>query len=158
MYQIIVQRAVSNISIPSTPLFKRWAKGALEEKIPNAELTIRVVDEDEMRSLNSTYRKKDKTTNVLSFPFDTPEDVDVDLPLLGDIVICAQVIIDEAKEQHKTVDAHWAHMIVHGVLHLLGYDHEKDDEAEMMEAEEIKILKKLGFDNPYQIHVTEKGK
>jgi probable rRNA maturation factor len=151
MYQIIVQRMVSDHSIPSTAQLKRWAKQILEEKISHAELTIRIVDKDEMTTLNSTYRKKDKPTNVLSFPFEAPSDVDLETTILGDVVICADVIAEEAISQQKTLDAHWAHMIVHGVLHLLGYDHEEDDEAEIMEAEEIILLEMLGYDNPYQV-------
>lgn len=149
MYHIIVQRAVKNISIPSTAQFKRWATAALQEKMTNTEVTIRIVDKEEITALNSDYRKKNKPTNVLSFPFEMPEGVEIDTPILGDIVICADVIAEEAKEQHKPIEAHWAHMVVHGILHLLGFDHEKDAEAEKMEAEEIIILKKLGFNNPY---------
>jgi probable rRNA maturation factor len=156
MYQIIVQRAVSNIPIPSTAQFKRWAKAVLQEKMSNAEITIRIVDKDEITTLNSTYRHKNKPTNVLSFPFEMPEDVKLDVPILGDIIICAEVIIEEAHEQNKKVNAHWAHMVVHGILHLLGHDHEKDDEAKIMEAEEISILEELGFPNPYEM--TEKGR
>lgn len=150
MYQIIVQRAVSNFSIPSNVRLKQWASLALREKIPNAELTIRIVDKDEMITLNSTYRNKKKPTNVLSFPFETPPGIQLDTPILGDIVICADVIAEEAQEQNKAVEAHWAHMVVHGILHLLGYDHVKDADAEEMETEEINILKELGFNNPYQ--------
>jgi probable rRNA maturation factor len=154
MYEIIVQRATSTKS-PTTAKFKRWATTSLKEKMPAAELTIRIVDKDEMTELNSTYRQKNKPTNVLSFPFDMPEELEEETPLLGDIVICAEVIDEEAIAQEKSVEAHWAHMVVHGVLHLLGYDHEQDQEAEVMEAEEIKILHLLGFKNPYQ--VSEKG-
>ncbi|SRR5579883_2185883 len=150
MYHISVQRAVSGISIPAATDLKRWAKSALQGKIPNAELTIRIVDKDEITTLNTTYRHKNKPTNVLSFPFETPADVEIEVPLLGDIIICAEVIQEEARDQKKTLDAHWAHMVVHGTLHLLGYDHEKEDDAEKMEQEEIIILKKLGFVNPYQ--------
>jgi probable rRNA maturation factor len=150
MYQIIVQRMVTDRTAPSTSQLKRWAKLILQEKIPNAELTIRIVDKDEMTTLNSTYRKKNKPTNVLSFPFEMPKDIDIETPILGDIVICADVIKEEAQAQQKTHDAHWAHMVVHGILHLLGYDHEKENEAEIMEAEEIVILKNMGFNNPYQ--------
>ena len=155
MYQILIQRAVANHTIPSTAQLKRWAKAVLQEKIPNAEMTIRIVDKDEITTLNSTYRHQNKATNVLSFPFDMPEGIEIDIPLLGDLVICAEVIEEEAQAQHKTVNAHWAHMLVHGILHLLGYDHEKNNEAERMEAEEILILAKLGFNNPYKI--VEKG-
>ncbi|MHB1949504.1 MAG: rRNA maturation RNase YbeY [Gammaproteobacteria bacterium] len=149
MYQIIVQRAVRNNSIPSTAQFKRWAKAVLQEKVANAEVTIRIVDIDEITELNSTYRKKDKPTNVLSFPFEMPEGVAMDTPILGDVVICAQVIEEEAHKQHKPLTAHWAHMVVHGMLHLLGYNHEENEEAEEMETEEISIMNELGFKNPY---------
>lgn len=155
MYEVIIQRAVAVKSLPTTTKFKRWVSAVLENKIPSAELTIRIVDKTEMITLNSTYRHKNKPTNVLSFPFDMPEECSDDLPILGDIVICAEVIAQEAKDQEKTLEAHWAHMVVHGTLHLLGFDHEKDDEAEHMEAEEIKILATLGFSNPY--YISEKG-
>lgn len=156
MYQIIVQRVVKGVdlSIPSTAKLKQWAKQALQAKLSDAELTIRIVDKAEIQTLNSTYRHKDKPTNVLSFPFETPPDVDIETPILGDIVICAEVILEEARDQKKTLEAHWAHMIVHGILHLLGYDHENDADATIMENEEIEILKKLGFSNPYQIVET----
>jgi len=154
MYEITVQRIASAKS-PSTAKFKRWAITALTKKMPSAEITIRIVDKDEMTELNSTYRQKNKPTNVLSFPFDMPEELEEDTPLLGDIVICAAVIAEEAIAQEKSAEAHWAHMVVHGILHLLGYDHEQDQDAEVMEAEEIKILHSLGFNNPYQ--VNEKG-
>lgn len=160
MYQIAVQstrdKNNSDISIPSSVKFKRWAKVVLQDKLASAELTIRIVDTDEMTELNSTFRHKNKPTNVLSFPLDIPAEFNNDIPLLGDIVICAEVIKQEAHEQGKTEDAHWAHMVVHGTLHLLGFDHEKEQDAEIMEAEEIKILQKLGFKNPYEI--VEKGK
>ncbi len=116
---------------------------ALKNKMPSAELTIRIVDKKEITELNSTYRHKNKPTNVLSFPFDMPEECEDEIPILGDIIICAEVIQEESLQQEKTVEAHWAHMVVHGALHLLGYDHEKDHEAEIMEAEEIKILEGL---------------
>lgn len=155
MYQVIVQRMVSHYSIPNSVKLKRWAKAVLQEKISNAEVTIRIVDEEEITMLNSTYRKKNKPTNVLSFPFEMPTDIEMDVPILGDIVICAEIIFKEAEEQNKSLDAHWAHMVTHGILHLLGYDHENEADADIMEAEEITILKKWGFKNPYQI--VEKG-
>ncbi|HSW92799.1 MAG TPA: rRNA maturation RNase YbeY [Gammaproteobacteria bacterium] len=149
MYEITVQRAVFGLTLPTTPTFKRWVKTVLKNKMPSAELTIRIVDKNEMTELNSTYRKKNKPTNVLSFPFDRPDHLDDELPILGDIVICAEVIEEEANQQQKSVESHWAHMVVHGTLHLLGYDHEKNDDAEIMEAEEIRFLSLLGYDNPY---------
>lgn len=156
MYHILVQRVASNIKFPSSIKLKKWAKEVLEKKIAAAELTLRIVNKDEMTTLNATYRHKNKPTNVLSFPFEMPADVEMDTPILGDIVICAEVIKEEANQQNKSIDAHWAHMIVHGILHLLGYDHENDADAEIMETEEITILKGLGFDNPY--HILENGK
>ncbi|KZZ19879.1 rRNA maturation RNase YbeY, partial [Oleiphilus sp. HI0080] len=111
------------------------------------ELTIRVVDTPEIQELNANYRDKDKPTNVLSFPFEAPEHIELDL--LGDLIICAQVVNAEAKEQNKDEKSHWAHMTVHGVLHLLGYDHIDDIEADEMEGLEIKILHELGYANPY---------
>jgi probable rRNA maturation factor len=158
MYRILVQRATRKTPAPTATLLRRYAKQTLQDRVPAAEMTIRIVDEAEMTNLNGTYRGKAYPTNVLSFPFDMPEDVDLELPILGDLVICASVVIKEAREQHKTVAAHWAHMVVHGTLHLLGYDHVKDSEAESMEAEEINILKSLGFSDPYKIPNTGKSK
>ena len=151
MYEIIVQRAVAAKSLPTTAKFKRWVTTVLKNKKPSAEVTIRIVDKNEMTELNFTYRRKKKPTNVLSFPFDMPEECEETLPILGDIVICAEVISEEALTQDKLLEAHWAHIVVHGTLHLLGYDHEKDVDAEIMEAEEIKILTSLGFSNPYYV-------
>jgi probable rRNA maturation factor len=115
----------------------------------DAEVTVRIVDAAESQQLNLTYRGKDKPTNVLSFPFQQPPGME--LPLLGDLVICTPVVAAEAQEQGKTLAAHWAHMIVHGCLHLLGYDHINEDDASEMEAEEIQILQQLGYADPYWI-------
>jgi probable rRNA maturation factor len=149
MYEVMVQRAIAAKSLPSAIKLKRWAIVALTAKIDSAEMTIRIVDKREMIELNSTYRHKHKPTNVLSFPFDMPEECD-ELRMLGDIVICAEVIQEEAQAQQKTLEAHWAHMVIHGTLHLLGFDHERNEDAEIMEAEEINLLRQLGFANPYQ--------
>lgn len=111
------------------------------------ELTIRIVDEHEGQYLNQRWRNKTGATNVLSFPFESPPEVPI--PLLGDIVICAPVVIREATEQGKAVNAHWAHLIIHGVLHLLGYDHIEDADATLMEALEIQLLVQLAYPNPY---------
>ncbi len=132
---------------PSTEALSSWVSAALNDRLDEAELTIRIVDVDEIQSLNRDYRHKDAPTNVLSFPFEAPPGVE--LPLLGDVIICAQVVRDEARAQGKAEIAHWAHMVVHGVLHLLGYDHLEDDEAEEMEALEVEILQQLGFADPY---------
>lgn len=133
---------------PSDELIQNWVEQTLEAEQKNdAELTVRIVDESESAALNEEYRHKSNSTNVLSFPFECPEEVA--LNLLGDLVICAPVVEREAKEQQKNSQAHWAHMLVHGVLHLLGYDHIEQAEAETMEAREIKILESIGFPNPY---------
>lgn len=148
MHHITVQRIIPKTpAIPSTLKLKHWAKTALNDKIPDAEITIRITHPDEIAELNNTYRHKNKPTNVLSFPYS-------DKPLIGDIVICAEIVQQEAIDQHKTTEAHWAHMVVHGTLHLLGYDHETDADATVMETLEIQLLQSLGFTNPY--HITEK--
>jgi len=114
----------------------------------DAELLIRLVDRQESRELNAQYRHKNKATNVLSFPADLPEEIG--LRLLGDIIICAPIVADEAREQHKTAEAHWAHLTIHGILHLLGHDHQAEEEASEMESLEIRILQSLGFPDPYR--------
>ncbi len=144
------QLASEASTIPSEAKFQQWLNAAVTPFQDDAEVTIRIVDEAESQQLNFDYREKDKPTNVLSFPFQQPPGIE-ELPLLGDLVICAQVVAREALEQHKTLEAHWAHMVVHGCLHLLGFDHIKEDEAQEMEAEEIQILADLGFANPYEI-------
>ena len=113
----------------------------------NAEMTVRIVGNNEMSTLNYQFRRKRGPTNVLSFPADLPEGID--MPLLGDIVICADVVEHEALAQHKTLDAHWAHLVIHGILHLLGYDHTDGTTAQRMETLEITLLARLGFENPY---------
>ena len=132
--------------IPAPEDFEAWVKTALQSR-SEAELTIRVVGREESRELNRTYRGKDSETNVLSFRAELPDGLV--LPLLGDIVVCAPLVADEAAEQGKTVRDHWAHLTIHGVLHLLGYDHQDDEEAEEMESLEISLLESLGIDNPY---------
>lgn len=149
MYQIVIQQLVPKNLTPPASQLKRWAKTTLTPKIKNAELTIRIVDETEMTHLNGHYRGKHKTTNVLAFPFDMPTELADELPILGDIVLCAQVINEEARTQEKTPEAHWAHILIHGILHLLGYNHETLADAAIMEPEEIALLKTLGFSNPY---------
>jgi len=133
---------------PDAALLRRWCELALRQRTADSELTIRLVDEPEGRELNRTWRHKDYATNVLSFPADVPEEF-LDIPLLGDLVICAPVVAREADEQGKALNAHYAHLTVHGVLHLLGWDHEDDKEAEAMEQLEREILAELGIDDPY---------
>jgi len=148
---IDLQIASEHPRCPSASQFKLWVESALQNssKHEEQELTIRIVDEKESLSLNKQYRDKEKPTNVLSFPFEAPPQVE--LNLLGDLVICAPIVSNEAKEQTKLEISHWAHMVVHGTLHLQGYDHIEDDEAEAMEALEIEVLTTLGFPNPYLI-------
>lgn len=134
-------------NLPSAEQIQQWANAAIRAESVEPEMTVRIVDEEESHHLNLTYRGKDKPTNVLSFPFECPEEVI--LPLLGDLVICRQVVEQEAIEQGKPLMAHWAHMIVHGSLHLLGYDHIEDNEAEEMEGLETQIMQSLGFADPY---------
>lgn len=134
-------------NLPTLEQFTLWATQAVRAESVEPEITIRIVDEAESHELNLTYRAKDRPTNVLSFPFECPEEVD--LPLLGDLIICRQVVEREAEEQGKPLLAHWAHMVVHGSLHLLGYDHIEDDEAEEMESLETEIMTGLGFEDPY---------
>lgn len=147
-----IQRAVE--ALPSDEDFNRWIEQTLTSEMDEIaaaeelELTIRIVDVAESAQLNQQYRHKTGATNVLSFPFEAPEEVE--LNLLGDLVICTDIVHNEAEEQHKEELAHWAHMVVHGTLHLLGYDHITDAQANIMEAKEIKILSQLGYTDPYR--------
>jgi len=144
MLDLEVQRASVCLQLPADDEFLRWASAAA----PDAELLIRIVDREESAQLNERYRGKHGATNVLSFPFVVPQGVATEL--LGDLVICAPVVLDEATTQGKPAEAHWAHLTVHGVLHLQGFDHQSQAEADVMEAEEIAILSRLGYANPYE--------
>ncbi|MDY4594566.1 MAG: rRNA maturation RNase YbeY [[Pasteurella] aerogenes] len=147
---IDLQIASENIeNLPSEEQIQQWANAAVRAQTMEPEITVRIVDEAESHQLNLTYRGKDKPTNVLSFPFECPDEVE--LTLLGDLVICRQVVEQEAREQGKPLMAHWAHMVVHGCLHLLGYDHIEDAEAEEMESLETEIMLGLGFEDPYLV-------
>ena len=140
--KLSVQIASELANLPTKAQFKKWAKAALRV---DTEVTIRIVDAQEALALNSTYRGKDYATNVLTFPLtETPH-------LMGDIIICAPVVMAEAAAQNRSLVAHYAHLTVHGVLHLHGYDHEIEAQAELMESLEITILQKLGYANPYLI-------
>ena len=138
----------SHQGLPSEADILRWVGAAVGDHKSEAELTVRIVDEQEIQTLNHQYRGKNYATNVLSFPAELPPEIE--LPLLGDIVICRQVVEREAKDQNKCEQSHWAHMLVHGTLHLLGYDHIDDQDAETMEALEISILAQFSISNPYQ--------
>lgn len=135
--------------VPEHSQFQQWVEIALQEVMEDCELSVRLVEDHESAELNSSYRGKTGSTNVLSFPFDSP--VPIEPRLLGDLIICVPVVEKEAREQNKQVDHHWAHMVVHGCLHLLGHDHIEDNDAEAMESLEIKILQALDINNPYQL-------
>lgn len=149
--EIDLQLASTQAGIPSHESMQTWVDAVLaHHDLTDQELTIRVVDEAESQQLNHEYRGKDKPTNVLSFPFEAPPGIEMNL--LGDLVVCVQVVEQEAEQQKKALEHHWAHMIVHGTLHLLGYDHIEDNQAEEMESLEIQLLAKLSIDDPYQDH------
>lgn len=146
-----IQYVCTDYPIPTRVMFTHWVNTTLQiahyQPTESPELTIRIVDIVESEYLNKTWRHCAKPTNVLSFPFESLPGVEV--PLLGDIVVCAPVVVTEARTQRKTLEAHWAHLIVHGILHLLGYDHLEETQAIEMENLEITILHHLGFPNPY---------
>ncbi len=144
-----IQYATEFTELPTKQQFRKWIGAALSDHRDQAELTIRIVDENEGAMLNQQWRKLHGPTNVLSFPYEDTEDKYAP-GMLGDIVICAPLIAREALEQGKSLESHWAHMVIHGTLHLLGYDHIKPDELEQMENLEIKLLERLGYDDPYQ--------
>ncbi|HEX5662731.1 MAG TPA: rRNA maturation RNase YbeY [Xanthomonadaceae bacterium] len=150
---VSVSYATPRAGLPSAVSFRKWVAAALASRILEADLAIRIVGAREGRALNRHYRGKDYATNVLSFPADMAEGVKlpkgVKLPLLGDIVLCAPVVAKEAKEQRKPLAAHYAHLTVHGVLHLLGWDHQDERDADCMEALEREILAGLGIEDPY---------
>jgi probable rRNA maturation factor len=153
--EVSVSYALPRAGLPSAVSFRKWVAAALHGRIREADLAVRIVDTKEGRALNRHYRGKDYATNVLSFPADIAEGVKmpkgVKMPLLGDLVICAPVVAREAKEQKKPLAAHYAHLTVHGALHLLGWNHEDDREAEAMERLEREILAGLGIEDPYII-------
>jgi probable rRNA maturation factor len=142
-----IQRIHQTENLPTDNQFSEWVNAALFDENQDSEIVIRVVDEHESAMLNQQYRKKQGPTNILSFPFDPPKSID--LNLLGDLVICASVVEREAQLQNKISSDHWAHITIHGVLHLQGFDHLEEHEAEVMEAQEITILYSLNLNNPY---------
>jgi len=146
-FDVSVSYGLPRAGLPAPVSFRKWAAAAVEGRILRGDLAIRVVDTKEARSLNRHYRGKDYATNVLSFPADLPPEMQV--PLLGDLVICAPVVAKEALEQGKSLAAHYAHLTIHGVLHLLGLDHEDAREAEAMEAIKRELLADLGYTDPY---------
>lgn len=139
----MVQYATNSTDAPTRPQFRRWVKAALMQE---AEIVLRIVDEAEGCELNHQFRDKDDATNVLTFVYDDTQ------PLAGDIVLCAPVVSKESQQQHKNLIAHYAHLTVHGVLHLQGYDHIEEAEAVVMEQMETQILARLGYDDPYTEH------
>lgn len=133
---------------PERERIERWVRLALDGRREAAQLVVRIVDEDEVRELNERYRHSRGPTNVLSFPFDRPELLEP--PLLGDVVVCAAVVAREAAAHNKQVEAHWAHLVIHGVLHLLGFDHQRQRDAVIMERLEKELLSSLGYEDPYE--------
>lgn len=152
--ELELQIALDHPALPSEDSVRRWVQAALlaAECSQPVGLVVRIVDQAESETLNSEYRHKQYPTNVLSFPFELPPGIEWDGPRpLGDIVVCAPVVASEAITQHKPLEAHWAHMVVHGTLHLLGYDHQQESEAEVMEVMETGVLVGLGFADPYAL-------
>lgn len=142
-----LQRAIEVEGLPSAAQMQTWIAASLLDDTPQLEITVRVVGQEESASLNQDYRQKAGPTNVLSFAMQSPDFAA--WPSLGDLVICAPLVAQEAQQQNKSLSAHWAHLLVHGLLHLQGLDHLEAEEAERMEAQEIRILDELGFGNPY---------
>lgn len=151
-HSITVQNTLSenNTFIPTRAGIKRWIHCGLSDLTQKADVCLRIVDKSTMQELNNTYRKKDKPTNVLSFPAELPEFLQEKFLVLGDIILCADVINEEAIEQQKEPINHWTHLVLHGLLHLRGYDHIEESDAIVMEAQEIKLLATLDIENPYQ--------
>ncbi|MBB1485544.1 rRNA maturation RNase YbeY [Oceanospirillum sediminis] len=145
---IDLQLACDNTGLPEESDFTLWVQRVLDaHENTGHEVTVRIVTSEESQLLNHQYRGKDKPTNVLSFPFESPPGIE--LPLLGDLIVCADVVAAEAAEQGKLLSHHWAHMIIHGCLHLLGYDHIEEQDAEEMEALEVELLAELNIKDPY---------
>jgi probable rRNA maturation factor len=150
--ELEIQRATTTLNTPDDNQFQLWINAIDVQQDKSFALSIRIVEEPEARQFNREYRNRDYATNILSFPVELPEGLPVEVrqSLLGDLLICAPVVAREAREQKRPEADHWAHLTVHGILHLLGYDHEQDDQAIVMESLEIEILNKLGISDPYQ--------
>ncbi len=146
---INIQNACQNRTPVTHKILRSWIELALPTTNKSAAITLRLVTADEMLNLNHTYRKINKTTNVLSFPSDLPAEIQLEQPFLGDIVICPAVLKAESLALKISLTAHWAHIVIHGVLHLLGYDHILTEDEQKMQPLEIKLLEQLGFANPY---------
>ena len=149
-YHLDIQHACADVIPVTDETLSHWVTTLLTPYRESAELTLRLVDREEITSLNHLYRKKNKATNVLAFPATHPEDIELDYPLLGDVVICPAVLAEESQTLDTPLVAHWAHIVFHGVLHLLGYDHINESDATLMQAIEMQELAKLGFNNPYE--------
>jgi len=145
---VVIQNSINDVSINEKNLQDALQQAITDLGKGDSELLIRIVDKVEIQNLNKTYRHKDKPTNVLSFPYDLP--IEIDESILGDVVICTDVVANEAKAQNKTFDHHLIHMAIHGTLHLLGFDHIEESDANKMENLEIKVLEKMGISNPYK--------
>jgi probable rRNA maturation factor len=149
-YHIDIQHACNETLPVTDETLDHWVTSTLQLHHESAEITLRLVDAEEISDLNHIYRKKNKATNVLAFPAAHPAHVELEFPLLGDVIICPIVLKQESENLETPLIAHWAHIVIHGVLHLLGYDHVKDDDAIKMQSVEIQLLAELGFDNPYK--------
>lgn len=146
---IEIQLASHTSTLPSDDELKTWLNSAAQPEYAGYEVCLRIVDVAEITELNAQYRHKDQPTNVLSFPADIP--AELELPILGDIVICSAVVAEQAQQQNKSLNAHWAHMCIHGMLHLQGFDHIDDEQAQEMETLEIALLNQLGYPSPYEL-------
>jgi probable rRNA maturation factor len=150
-YYVDIQNATESPLPLTEQELTQLAKLALKDNLKTAELTIRIVNSEEMIHLNHTYRKQNKITNVLAFPSSIPDHIELDCPLLGDVIICPEVLFNESQQLNKSLKEHWSLIVIHGVLHLLGYDHIKDDDAAVMQSLEVKLLNEMGYSNPYNI-------
>ena len=152
--KIDLQVVSAEPGLPDREQFQRWSDAACTKcGCDSKSMTIRITDIEESAELNSRYRNRQGPTNVLSFPFENPPGVSTDI--LGDLVICAPVVVREAIEQDKTPEAHWAHILIHGVLHLCGYDHISPEQADIMETLETDIITGFGYPPPYELSVDE---